>query len=856
MDTQTDTHTEQSDFFSLCLVRAKSKRIIFQTISERVEHDMKILAAITLLLLVIAVRAGDPGIAAVPSYPDTCNYTVSGTSMCGDQCYYGEDHCSCGSVNIRYWKKDDAYCCGESCTLNSYGGGRCIEGRTLSISSHCNITMRCYNSYQHSLYIGDQSHYTCPDTCVPWEAMCRGVSHCEGDHQVCGPHLRCPPRYRDSLNRIYDGWHNVTKFNISSSLVTGHHYCLGNTKIDNGKFDTVDRSDETQVRAEAQSPLDLNITSFTPCITNNSRHNPGVMCGKDCRWNDLWCRDDYTETCGTKSGNIATNDPNLCQHPRVWADVPCSWNYDDRRVLSYGLRCSGQNMRCVQPWYTTCNGEPWKEYITQCPDKSDQVFNSSLKCSEHLEQYSDFHTQKFCNENYSSHFVCLQSDLICTNKTQWLSTKDLSYTDPHSCQSSCSVPGPDCLACSNRSYFPCPKSGQCVHPDLQCDGHPQCEEGEDEDLSKCYEKYLKIQLIQPLAQFKCKSPFYKNMDIFATPRNNIPECWNNADEQESKDYSTILLVTSTVFITTFYIALKYSGLAKRILLAENQSIVSSVERDQNLFQDFLDYITLKNHGENHDQNEAIESTNVHILNSIHTQKVDYNRDTCELFYQLEQEIHEHNQSEIYLCLHRKLDPKVVENILDSGEPGCTAGCIEGFEKCIGRRLIMKLQNKITKSPILKEIIGTTLGIFKILAKFVDLTKDLALSLVMLQAVGGFQSVWDFQTNFSSIIIITMFSSILIPLFLSTLHLIVNRRKIIDEENFSRTRKYVTIVLCFIASFLNPIILDAYYHELKEDVRKLAQNHDIGAMTILRKCRNIKNQIVTFHKTELGQSNNK
>ena len=124
--------------------------------------------------------------------------------------------------------------------------------------------------------------------------------------------------------------------------------------------------------------------------------------------------------------------------------------------------------------------------------------------------------------------------------------------------------------------------------------------------------------------------------------------------------------------------------------------------------------------------------------------------------------------------------------------------------------------------------------------------------MMLQAVGGFQSILDFKTNFSSIIVITMFSSVLIPIFFSTLHLIVNRRKIINEESFSRTRKYVTIMLCFIASFLNPIILDAYYHELKEDIRKLTQNHDIRAMTILRKCRNIKNQIVTFHKTELGQ----
>ena len=165
---------------------------------------------------------------------------------------------------------------------------------------------------------------------------------------------------------------------------------------------------------------------------------------------------------------------------------------------------------------------------------------------------------------------------------------------------------------------------------------------------------------------------------------------------------------------------------------------------------------------------------------------------------------------------------------------------------------MELQNKITKSLIIKEVIGTTRGLIKTITKSVDLFKDTALSIIMLQAIGGFESILNFKTNFGSVIVITMFSSILIPLFLSTLHLIVNRRKIIDENNFSRTRKYVTIGLCWIASFLNPIILDAYYHELKEDVRKLAQKHNIQAMTLLRKCNKIKNQIVTFHKIELGE----
>ena len=810
--------------------------------------SMKILATVIPLLLVMrGVKAGEPGDdPGVTAYPDTCDYESN--EMCGDWCIDRDDWkyttCGCRFLPV----SDDEHCClqpGGNCTRFSFAIS-CFEGHKMAMSSPCNYTRgpQCYNSYQHSLSLGPQSHYTCPDTCLPWQDMCRGISWCEDDHQLCGPDLRCPLQYDEGGSE-----RNVTKHNIISSLVTGHYYCIGDTKIDDGKFDSADRSDETKVRA-AQSPLDLNITSFTPCYTNDDNH-PGVKCGKDCRASSVWCRrDDPTAPCETESGYIAMNNPILCRDPRVWSNVSCSLYWGDGRVGKYGFRCTGQNMRCAYPWYTVSSGEPtWG--TTQCPDKSDQIFNSSLTCRQHLQQHLDFHYQKFCNEKYPY----IQSTPLCTNITHWLSEKyikvlpDEYYSDPHLCQSSCSNPSPDCRACTNTSYFPCPQSGQCVHPDLVCDGHPQCLMGEDEDLSMCYDKFIKMQIIQPRATFRCQSLFYKNMFIFATPRNNITECWGGEDELESGVNATMISVISAIFVILIYVGLKYSGLAKILLSAENQA--SSIERSQSFPHDFLDYKTLKKYSENHDQNEAIQDTNIHILNSIHTQTVNDNKQTCVDLYDLEQQIHEENETEIHLCLHKKLDPKVVENILDSGEPGCTTKCIEGLENCVGRRLIKDLQDGITKSPIIKEIIGTTRGAVKIGSKYIDLFKDIFLSIEILNAAGNMESVWRFPNNLSSIIVMMMFASILVPPFFSTLHLVVNRRNIIEEKSFSRTRKYATITLCWFASFLNPIILDAYYQELKEELRRLTQNRDIHALTILKKCRKIKNQMVTFHKIELG-----
>ena len=143
------------------------------TILENVEYDMRILALIIQLLMLGKVRAGDS-----PAYPDTCNYRNE--AMCGDKCVTGRgDFCTCGSDTDRfrpYARNNYEQCClnpGDSCTRDRYGSGICSEGRKVSKSSACNATMgpRCYNSYQHSQYIGLQSHYTCPNTCVPWEEV-------------------------------------------------------------------------------------------------------------------------------------------------------------------------------------------------------------------------------------------------------------------------------------------------------------------------------------------------------------------------------------------------------------------------------------------------------------------------------------------------------------------------------------------------------------------------------------------------------------------------------------------------------------------------------------------------------------
>merc|ERR1711953_792245 len=116
-----------------------------------------------------------------------------------------------------------------------------------------------------------------------------------------------------------------------------------------------------------------------------------------------------------------------------------------------------------------------------------------------------------CQDNRSNSWYWKHKDIgdcerKCGDKTKfiqeqtdpnkwWSSDQDRNdVLDPHNCQASCLEPGYGCTACENKKYFNCSSSSKCLHPDLVCDGVPQClpippgAEPEDEELERCKQK--------------------------------------------------------------------------------------------------------------------------------------------------------------------------------------------------------------------------------------------------------------------------------------------------------------------------------------------------------------------------------
>ena len=95
----------------------------------------------------------------------------------------------------------------------------------------------------------------------------------------------------------------------------------------------------------------------------------------------------------------------------------------------------------------------------------------------------------------------------------------------------------------------------------------------------------------------------------------------------------------------------------------------------------------------------------------------------------------------------------------------------------------------------------------ILNCYLDLVKDLYLFLIVVLAVGGFRSLYDFPTKLGCILAFVLFGSILLPIICSSLVLAFQRIK--DEEKvvkkkINTCRITVIVAYTLLMSMKNPI----------------------------------------------------
>ena len=247
------------------------------------------------------------------------------------------------------------------------------------------------------------------------------------------------------------------------------------------------------------------------------------------------------------------------------------------------------------------------------------------------------------------------ADSVCNFSEQLPYMETNEYSDPENCQGSCSNPSPDCSACTNKDYFHCKRHNVsvCLHPGLKCDGHPQCDEAEDEDMEECYETYYRHKIIEPFATKKCYSIQYPQMMTVATVCNGIIECHGALDEPTTcQESNTLKILVTLSFVIFFYLSLNvyYKFFQPQVTIKESSN---EFYLSDNLRNDYLKFHGKKN------WREAVNCVLLQVKYACLRQE----RETiCLSVYEIEKGIHP-SEKEALICINDNMNRVVSDMIM-------------------------------------------------------------------------------------------------------------------------------------------------------------------------------------------------
>ena len=212
---------------------------------------------------------------------------------------------------------------------------------------------------------------------------------------------------------------------------------------------------------------------------------------------------------------------------------------------------------------------------------------------------------------------------------------------------------------------------------------------------------------------------------------------------------------------------------------------------------------------------------------------------------------------IFHRFHTMFEPIVITEIVDAKFPGITQKAVDGVEHCFGSRFITFFQNELIKKNWLANLFSSVKTILRMQTNYVDILKDSLFSYSLLRAVGGHHSIFNFLTNFSSVIILTSFALIILPLVLSTVHLVVTNPFLIftaEKKKRGGVEMALMTITCVILSILNPILilntLDKSKNEAESEAKKNCDEKKIRSR--IQKVIEVKNHYVRHLNIELGK----
>ena len=722
--------------------------------------------------------------------------------------------------------------------------------------------------------------------------MCQGLTSC-GDNQFCDEQLRCDNR--------------GTITSLNTSLVQ-HSYCKYTTEEGDKAYNRIDRSDENIANTIniKESPM-IDYSYLTPCT--DDVYGPGVACYvttelSGCTSAAFWCRSDYQSSCVTsQSGNkTARDDSTLCSNHTFWQNVGTDY-YSFGEKEGSGVRCNGRMTQTIYPWYRFYNGEPNFIFLQRCDDKSDQVLFVAEKPCPNRTYYIGVHNSEWCNTTSPAFY-----DLICQNPSKWLETTFIDQAmldDPHNCQASCAAPGLNCIACTNKDYFPCPGSNTCIHTSLKCDGHPQCPGYEDEDFEMCKQIYFDKKVVNHFATYKCNSTMYPKVLTIVTACNGITECLDGKDEEfcNTDSVTTPILVAALLLVLGLFFVLivshyvkfnqnnnngggqlesrfeeliqrrkenskdqennrKISTFLLHILNTKETKFIkdcfnklyNNLETTGQLDSRFEELIQrLKENPGDQENNRKISTFLLYILNTSETKFI---RDCFIKFYNNLETTFENEDEEIFRYLKKNIHPNVTKDIVKHKFRGLVTKINEFIEKHIRAvSPFIEFQDKVTATPSLRIALSTIGALFSILSHFADIVKDTSLCISLLIITGGPAAVAEFPYNFSSAIVLSWMMTVIIPIFVSSVNLGLTKPFLVFTSarlKAIRGGQALAALGCLILAPLNTVILMTNLETTQHQAVEAARALSTDTLALYNQCDEIEATLHEYMQIEFGE----
>ena len=324
------------------------------------------------------------------------------------------------------------------------------------------------------------------------------------------------------------------------------------------------------------------------------------------------------------------------------------------------------------------------------------------------------------------------------------------------------------------------------------------------------------------------------METVATVCDDIIECQNGEDEPDfcKNNDGNIPLAISVCSILAIYLGLKTYFNIKQMKHSNNKQIKYEEVLLNRRKTNETDIIALR---------KNINSLCLHIKN-IYDKKAKA-KISLKIFA-LEENLYK-NEGMVFTSLHNNYSPEVANMVIDSKFPGFVDNHLS-FLHTISDFII-----KFERFRSARILIGK---LTTIINQYSDIFKDIYLLLILVKINGGVSTLYEFPWKFSSMIIMCMATTIVVPLLISSIQLAISNPGLIFNSNRKdkwsvRFMRVGVILTCFV----NPIILKIADEHIQEKIRKYSQSSDSNEnfFKLISKMKEVKTKLSRLLRVDLG-----